>query len=118
MDDGWTADKITVYQYKITTAPVQVFPNPVKDTLTITGLENFSNLKDIQISTVIGQPISAQVNGDYTIDVSTFANGIHFIHLIFEHKTYSLKFTKNWERILLKPVFSIVQVTPVEKNAR
>ena len=89
----------------------------MKDTLTITGLENFSNLKDIQISTVIGQPISAQVNGDYTIDVSTFANGIHFIHLTFEHKAYSLKFIKK-RAPPLKPVLSIVQVIIPQNNAR
>lgn len=92
---GTTADKITVYQYDTTTSTtIQLFPNPVTDMITITGLENYPDLMDINVSTILGKLVSLSFDLEYNIDVSRLANGIHFINLIFENKTYTLKFIK------------------------
>jgi hypothetical protein len=100
---GTTADKITVYHYDTTssinsysseTIDIQLFPNPAKVVLTVKGLENYPDLKDIRISNLLGKSSRLKLDQDYNIDVSKLATGIHFINLIFESKTYTLKFIK------------------------
>jgi len=104
INNGGAIDKITVYNYDTTTVTVndysskvinvQLFPNPATDILMVKGLENYPDLKDIRISTLLGKSSNIKFDQDYNIDVSKLANGIYFIHLIFENKTYPLKFIK------------------------
>lgn len=102
INNGGATDKITVYKYDTTSISdnsskainVQLYPNPATDILMIKGLENYPDLKDIRISTILGESSSLKFDQDYKIDISKLANGIHFINLIFENKTYTLKFIK------------------------
>ena len=99
---GGTDDKITVYQYDTTSSlnqhgsplDIQLFPNPANDVLSINGLTEYSGLQTIQISSVLGQSIPVEFDSQYDINISGLENGVHFIHLIFEDTTYSLKFLK------------------------
>jgi glucose/arabinose dehydrogenase len=100
---GTNADKITVYQYDTVstiynyTAPklnVQLSPNPTTDILEIKGLEQYPGLLDIEISTLFGATKRWEFNHDYRLDVSSLANGIYCVHLIFKDKTHTLKFIK------------------------
>lgn len=99
---GGTDDKITVYQYDTTSSlnqhdsplNIQLFPNPANDLLSINGLTEYSGLQTIQISSVLGQSIPVEFDSQYNINISGLENGVHFIHLIFEDTTYSLKFLK------------------------
>ena len=101
---GTDADKITVYQVDTATfisvhpslrRDIQLFPNPVGDMLTIEGLDNDTDLLDIQITTLLGTSTSVAMDQAHRIDVSGLTNGIHFIHLIFKSNTSMLKFIKN-----------------------
>ncbi|MDD2984528.1 MAG: PQQ-dependent sugar dehydrogenase [Crocinitomicaceae bacterium] len=100
---GTPADKITVYHYDSTLSVnndvqlpnIQLFPNPVTDILTIQGLADYSGLKEIQITTLLGQETSVEMDENHTINVSKLNNGIYFVNLIFENKTHAMKFVKN-----------------------
>ena len=101
---GSTPDKITIYQADTITSideintqllGIELFPNPAKDILTIKGLEKYSDLKDIEITTLIGKYTSCELDQNYQFDISRLSNGVHFIRLIFENRTFTLKFIKN-----------------------
>lgn len=95
---GTNTDKITVYSYVKTTttshADLEIFPNPVSETLTINGLNLYSNLNNVKIFTAIGTSVNFKLDADHNIDVSHLANGIHFIYLQFNNQIYTLKFIK------------------------
>ncbi|TVZ55197.1 PQQ-dependent dehydrogenase (s-GDH family) [Lutibacter sp. Hel_I_33_5] len=97
-------DKIIGYTYNETTSTedyntlplkVKLFPNPTKNRLKVKGLEKYNELKGFKISNLLGKSIEVKFDSNYDIDVSNFSNGIHFVHLIFKDRTYTLKFIKN-----------------------
>jgi len=99
INNGGTTDKITVYTVK---EPVdisndyefEVFPNPVSSRLTVSGLEKYSDLKDIKITNLVGDYVNFKFENNKEIDVSTLAIGTYILHLFFEHQNYVLKFVK------------------------
>lgn len=97
---GGMPDGITVYTYQTIGVPeplpnhIKLYPNPVNNKLSIDGLTNLTHLKEIRISSVLGQSISVNYNESHDIDVSNLASGIHFVYIVYEKKTYVRKFIK------------------------
>ncbi len=98
INNGGTTDKITVYKFDktalINNNNLEIFPNPVSDILTIKGIEDYLNLKEIKIYTVLGTSVEFTLDTDHKINVSNLANGIHFIYLKSENETHTFKFIK------------------------
>ncbi len=71
-----------------------IFPNPVKDRLTIqTEISDYN----VEIFSVLGKQIRFK-NGlinQSTLDISSFKNGIYFLKISNEQGSFSLKFVKN-----------------------
>ena len=81
---------LTTDTYYVTT--FNIFPNPVNSSLFINTDAHFI---DYTIYTADGKNVmSATVNYEKTIDVSTLINGIYFIKLTTDSKTETLKFMK------------------------
>ena len=74
---------------------IKLFPNPVTDNLTITGIENTSGTVEIQ--SILGQKVYASnLTGEViNIDVSGFNKGIYLVSIISKTGTYSYKVVKN-----------------------
>ena len=73
---------------------LQFYPNPVKDVLTITGLENSS---EIFIYDLSGKLVlkTKSTNDYHELDISHFNNGVYNVKVIGNEKTNSFKFVKN-----------------------
>ena len=71
-----------------------IFPNPVKDRLTIqTEISDYN----VEIFSVLGKQVMVK-NGlinQSMLDVSSFRNGIYFIKISNEQRNFSLKFVKD-----------------------
>lgn len=74
--------------------PVVIYPNPVSNLLSI---QNTKELTGIRISDVLGTLIYAasDVSNAYTIDCSTYPNGIYFVTLFNEEGSSTKKIIKN-----------------------
>ncbi len=70
----------------------EIYPNPVKDTLTIKGLDN--DVTKIEVFNTTGQSILSVFNHFETIDVSHISNGIYFLNLYTNTGTTTLKLIK------------------------
>lgn len=96
---GATADKITVYKYQPDTVineqiNIELYPNPTSNIIKIKGLENYSIIKDIYITTMLGARVNIETENYQNIDISMLRKGIYFIHIVLEQEKYSLKFIK------------------------
>lgn len=100
---GTDTDKIIVYSYDTTNVGliesvgnpnIQLYPNPVHDRLTIEGVDNLINLREIKISTILGKTTIVELSDD-SVDVSTFTAGIYYIHFFYGNKVHTLKFVKS-----------------------
>lgn len=101
---GTTKDKITVYEYDTTTSinnynshliNIQLYPNPATNQLTIEGLEQYPDIKEIRITNILGMTSKVKFDKFNHLDISSLSNGIHFVQLIFNEGTHSLKFIKH-----------------------
>ena len=74
-------------------ANLTYFPNPVKNSLTIS---NTSLLDSVEITSILGQQmLSKKVNSLQTeIDMSTLSNGIYFVKVITTNKEKTIKIIK------------------------
>jgi len=98
INNGGATDKITVYKVDksaiISDNNLEIFPNPVTDILSIKGLENYLDLKELKIYTLLGTTVNFKLDTDHKIDVSHLSKGIHFIYLTFENEMQTFKFIK------------------------
>jgi hypothetical protein len=73
-----------------------VYPNPTSDNLFLSmDVNKFNNL-NIRIFNLFGQTIKSTTlsSMDESIDVSNLKNGVYFIQLTLNEKTYTTKFIK------------------------
>jgi hypothetical protein len=73
------------------------FPNPVKETLSVTfNAEFYSKENQIQIMDINGRIIKSYISNSnsYPIDVSFLTDGMYFIRGISANKSYTYKFVK------------------------
>lgn len=74
----------------------RIFPNPAKDILNIQGLSGIRQIQQLNISDLAGNSF---YNGEFSenlkIDISNFHQGIYFLRISFEGKTYVTKFMKD-----------------------
>lgn len=70
-----------------------VFPNPVKNVLTV---KNAQNVNRVEISNIIGEKlISETLNANNSVDVSSLFNGIYFVTLFNDNQAVkTVKFIK------------------------
>ena len=72
---------------------MEVYPNPATDRINI---KNSTELSSIRIYSVTGSLVYESENVSETIDISTFNNGVYFIHASgIKGQSYSTKFTVN-----------------------
>lgn len=97
---GANSEKITVYTYDTLTSvqevpartiDVQLFPNPATTTLSFKGLENYPDLTDIHISTILGKTVPIAAEPPYQLDISRLPTGMYVVHLIFDNQTHALR---------------------------
>lgn len=68
-----------------------VFPNPTKDVLNIT---NIQKMDAITILDVLGKSIFEKIESTSQIDVSRLQQGLYFIQILSQGKTFTQKFIK------------------------
>ncbi|MCY7408712.1 MAG: T9SS type A sorting domain-containing protein [Chitinophagales bacterium] len=75
-----------------------IFPNPTSDLLTITTTKTLNNRVTITITDISGKILSEQkenfLNGNCSIDVSAFSQGIYLMNILSEKNSYAAKFVK------------------------
>ncbi len=77
---------------------IHIFPNPVKDILTIDGNFMTKDVQRIEIFDVNGRtfnPVICSNNKTIQLSVNHFPSGIYFIKVTTRNKIINLKFTKN-----------------------
>ena len=74
---------------------LSVFPNPTTDILHITSDELFKQGNIYSLDSRLVKTISEQELLSKSIIVSNLNNGIYFIHIVNDNKTFVSKFTKN-----------------------
>ncbi len=92
---GAAVTKMLLSNSILTKAPfeINVYPNPVEDLLTISGLEN--NM-EIKIYNLTGQKMIFDPNlENNTIDVSDLTEGIYILEVILNNERIQKKFVKN-----------------------
>ena len=72
---------------------LQVFPNPAKNTITVSGLENKGTIKIISVDGKVVKQLSAKA-GSMLLDISTLTKGIYILQYNNENKTEQLKIIK------------------------
>ena len=69
-----------------------VFPNPVKNVLTV---KNAQNVNRVEISNIIGEKLISETLNNNSVDVSSLFNGIYFVTLFNENQAVkTVKFIK------------------------
>lgn len=95
--------KITVYTYDSTTSTsltllpinaLKIFPNPVKDILTIQNIDNLIQAESVEIITPQGVLLPIPVADATQIDVSYLVKGIYVLRIIKGKKVYMTRFVK------------------------
>lgn len=80
-----------------TTSSLEVYPNPVKDELTIANLTVEGNatirIVDLQGKVVYTSVVSDQA-GNYTLDVSKYENGVYVVEVISANSTQQVRVVK------------------------
>jgi len=103
INNGGTAtDKITVYSLDSTTSiintkrsllKISLHPNPTTDLININGIEDLADFQKIDIFTSQGKLIFS--GKSYAkVDVSSLNEGVYFLNIVTDKKTYPLKFIK------------------------
>ncbi len=100
-NSGAPTDKITVYTYTgpsgidtpIDVSAITLYPNPVKDELTISGSSDWS---EINIVGIDGRKSQVKINPENKIDVQSLLSGIYFLELQSKKgESIRKKFVKN-----------------------
>lgn len=76
---------------------VNAYPNPAKDVIHVSGLDNIRGEKTITLSTVTGAVIARNTYANGTavsIPVSTLPSGLYLLHVATEEGTVSIRVTK------------------------
>ncbi|WP_310557364.1 ELWxxDGT repeat protein [Flavobacterium sp.] len=73
---------------------IKIFPNPVKDILTIQNSENLT-IDKISITDLTGKKVLEQNTNSNTINVEKLQNGIYVVQIISDGKSSLNKFIKN-----------------------
>lgn len=76
------------------TSKISLFPNPVKDILTIQNPENL-NIDKITITDLTGKKVLEQNNNATSVNVENLQNGMYLLKIISEGKIGTSKFIKN-----------------------
>ncbi len=72
---------------------LQVFPNPAKNTITLSGLQNKGTLKIIAADGKVVKQLIAKT-GSMLIDISTIEKGIYILQYNNENRTHQVKIIK------------------------
>ncbi len=73
---------------------INIYPNPVKDILTINSLDQ--SIKNYKIYNSIGQVVQINPLNEYQIDMSSLSNGVYFVKISSQSgKTITKKIIKN-----------------------
>ncbi len=72
---------------------LQVFPNPAKNTITLSGLQNKGTIKIIAADGKVVKQLTAN-GGSMLVDISSLAKGIYILQYINEAKTEQIKIIK------------------------
>ena len=72
---------------------LQVFPNPAKNTITVSGLENKGTIKIISVDGKVVKQLSAKA-GNMLVDISTLVKGIYILQYNNDTKTEQVKIIK------------------------
>ncbi|MCO6499415.1 MAG: T9SS type A sorting domain-containing protein [Vicingus serpentipes] len=75
---------------------INLFPNPMRDQLTLSFNNKSSKNVVVNVLNVIGETIYQEnlnniMNGDYKIDLSTQPNGVYFVMLTIDQELYTKK---------------------------
>lgn len=74
----------------------RIFPNPAKDIMHIQGRQKSRQMQQVIISDMTGKSFySGEFADNLRIDLSNFHQGIYFLRISTEGKTYVTKFMKN-----------------------
>ena len=74
---------------------IEIYPNPVPDHVTVTGLQSHSSIIITNPAGQIKMSLQSENETVKTVDMSTFASGIYFISVVDEHgKSKSYKVVK------------------------
>ncbi len=78
---------------KMSTEAIAVIPNPAKNTITISGLED--NVCAVQVYNTVGQQvIYSTLNTRKLLDVSTIPSGLYILKISSKEKNYIIQFRK------------------------
>ncbi|MBE6337400.1 MAG: T9SS type A sorting domain-containing protein [Lentimicrobiaceae bacterium] len=92
---GKINDEVNVNEFKENQIACDIYPNPVKDELTIA---TEANVEEIAIYDIYGRTMRQQVNkttGQQVIDVDDLENGIYFINIKTDKGNIVRRFIKN-----------------------
>jgi len=91
-DELWALYPGTASVNETTLNAIKIYPNPVTNRLHVSSSETFQTYT---IYNVLGKEIKANtILQNDSIDVSRLKNGVYFLTITNEHKTYSKKFIK------------------------
>lgn len=87
-----TYNSVGAYEIVAASTRTTLCPNPANSKITITTVEQFSNLS---VTNIVGETVFKQTyntgNTQIVLDINQFANGIYFVQL---NGTYAEKFIK------------------------
>lgn len=96
----WGNNPVSVNELNKKNEHIKIFPNPTTNQLTLEFEQNDSESTLLEIKNILGQTVYTETFKSNigkqlkTIDVSLFQNGVYFIQLKNQNKTYSAKFIK------------------------
>lgn len=82
----------TLLAVDITKNHINIYPNPAKDKISVTNLQNITSFK---IYNSEGRLVKANASISNTIDISILVKGNYYLEIITPLKTYKSKFIKN-----------------------
>jgi plastocyanin len=85
-----------VSDYEVAKSMFNIYPNPAQSEINITFSNNSAKISAVNVVSITGKTVieNADVNNTKkTLDVSTLANGLYFVRVIQEGKTYVRQFT-------------------------
>lgn len=83
-----------VVDHKSHSGKITAYPNPVKETLSISLPENTA-IKSFQVYDLTGKKISGMQSNDNKIDVTGLAKGLYILEIITDFESKSIKFIKD-----------------------
>ncbi|MCY7408893.1 MAG: T9SS type A sorting domain-containing protein, partial [Chitinophagales bacterium] len=91
-DIGWKVNYNVGIEITISTSAINIFPNPVKDELAISG--NAKTIDAIEIFEMEGRKLFDQTTPHFPIDITALPSGILFCKLKISDQVLTLKFVK------------------------